>query len=343
MAGICLCGFGLLLMIFSRQDGLAGWLVALVFWSGLPIGSLALLMMMRVIPGGWNELLAAQGEAAVLLLPLAACAALPILVGVTALYTWSGADAASAFRAFYLTPLSFICRTILFFMVAGSTAFLLLRPRRPMFFVAPVGLIALVLFDSVIAVDWVMSLDTAFHSSGFGLYILSVQMTMALAWLIIARLLPGAEVKRISLLGGLLLTAMLLWAYFSFMQYFIIWSDNLSPTVAWYQRRSAGLWGAVEYAIGALQLGPAFLLLFPAMRQNRQWLLALSMIVLVGKAFEVAWLILPGASDDQQIAIPASLLAMMGLGLLSMAGWRVGFQWMAARHRSGTSERQVPA
>jgi hypothetical protein len=330
-------------MLFSQQDALAGWLVGLVFWSGLPIGSLALVMMMRIIPGGWNDLLAAQGEAAMLLLPLAACAALPILIGLTALYSWSGADAASAFRAFYLAPLSFICRTILFFIVAGSAAFLLLRPQRPASFVAPVGLIALVLLDSVIAVDWVMSLDPAFHSSGFGLYILSIQMTMALAWLIIARLLPGTEVKRIGLLGGLLLTAMLLWAYFSFMQYFIIWSDNLSPTVAWYQRRSAGIWGAVEYAIGVLQLGPAFLLFFPVTRRSRRWLLALSIFILAGKALEVTWLVLPGALDDLQIAMPASLLAMTGLGLLSVAGWRIGFEWMARRRRSQMSERQVPA
>ncbi|MDY0884424.1 hypothetical protein ACFPL7_00430 [Dongia soli] len=343
LAGICLCAAALLTMIFSKQDALAGWLVGLVFWSSLPIGALALVMMMRIIPGAWNDLLAVQGEVAVLLLPLAACAALPILAGLTALYPWSGADAASAFRAIYLTPLSFIGRTALFFLTSGAVAFLLLRMPRPAIFVAPVGLIALVLLDSLIAVDWVMSLDPAFHSSGFGLYILSIQMTMALACLIIARLMPGAEVERVGLLGALLLTALLLWAYFSFMQYFIIWSDNLSPNVAWYQRRGAGLWSLTEYAIGVLQLGPAFLLLFPITRQNRRWLVALSMIVLMGKALETAWLVLPDASGDARISIPAAILAITGLGFLSVAGWRVGSRRNEMRRQSTASDRQVPA
>ena len=54
-----------------------------------------------------------------------------------------------------------------------------------------------------------------------------------------------------SLLGKLLMTALLFWAYFSFMQYFIFWSGNLVPGVKWYAMRGHGIWAIAEYAMAA--------------------------------------------------------------------------------------------
>jgi hypothetical protein len=316
LAGLAACILALGISVADPR-ALAGWLAACLFWSSLPIGALVLAMMTRLIPGRWAAELRPLTDYALMLLPLAALSILPVLLAPSALYDWVHAAPESGFRAVYLTPWFFSLRTLAFFAVAMLLAVLLLNRRRDQSSLSAVGLIVLVLTNSMIATDWLMSLDAGFHSSGFGLYVLSIQVTIALASLILARLNePGA---RAGVLGGLLLTALLLWAYLAFMQYVIIWSGNLPEGVLWYQRRAAGFWSLVEYAIGALHLAPAFLLLFGAMRRSPSWLAALALSTLIGKAMEAAWLVLPARTDHGWPTAATSILAFAGLGCLTLA------------------------
>lgn len=321
-AGAAACAVALLLAFADGKAALAGWLTGFAFWSGLPIGALGLLMMMRLIPGRWREELSHPAENMLVLLPLAILAALPILIGLATLYPWVD-EANSGYRAIYLSPAVFVLRTILFFACLVALALLLIvRPgwSAP---VSSAGLVVYVLFTTTIAVDWLMSLDPSFHSSGFGLYVLSDQMTIALAVMIVLRLSSGASSEQPGLLGGLFLCALLLWAYFAFMQYVIIWSNNLPPSVEWYHRRGEGFWSAAEYAIAVLHLGPTFLLFFSPIRNGVRWLVALSFVVLVGKAIEIAWLVMPAAPAHATVGAVAALASMLGLGLLTIVAFRV--------------------
>jgi hypothetical protein len=322
VVGAGACVLALLIAIFDPHAAIAGWLVGFVFWGSLPIGSLALVMMMRLTPGGWREELEPPGEALLLLLPAAALAVVPVLVGMQTLYPWVG-EAKEGFRAVYMSAPFFVLRTVIFFVVTGLLAFLLLTRPAWSTPLSAGGLIVLVLLDTTIAADWLMSLDPEFHSSGFGLYVLCIQMTIALAVLILLRLSAGDAGERRGLLSGLLLCAMLFWAYFAFMQYFIIYSNNLPPEVAWYRRRAVGGWSAVEYAIAVLHLGPGFLLFFPPIRRSRGWLAGLCTLVLIGSFLEVAWLVLPDREGTTALDVLAAVLASFGLGLLA---------WTALEH-----------
>ena len=308
-----------LFLSYAAPGALGGWLAAFFFWSSLPIGALCLAAMMGLIPGAWRTELQTQARAALLLLPLAALSVIPVLVGLGSLYSWAGA-AGEGFRGIYLSPLFFIGRTAIFFAAAGGTALLLsLRPRSTA--IASAGLIVFVLLDTTIAVDWLMSLEPDFHSSGFGLYVLSIQATIALAFLILSRLFAGDTSERKGVLGGLLLTALLLWAYLAFMQYVISWSDNLPSSVSWYQQRGRGVWSIFEYAIAVLGLAPLLLLLFPPVRCSRTCLIALCLAVLAGKVLEAAWLVLPVTAGRSGPTAAATLLAFAGLGALNLAAF----------------------
>ena len=80
--GVVACAIALLLTFANGKAALAGWLTGFAFWSGLPIGALGLLMMMRLIPGQWREELSHPAECMLILLPLAAIAVVPILIGI---------------------------------------------------------------------------------------------------------------------------------------------------------------------------------------------------------------------------------------------------------------------
>jgi len=317
VAGLVACALALLLMLVDARAALAGWLTAFVLWSAVPIGALVLLLMVRLIPGAWREELEPPAQAMCLLLPLVLLAALPILLGAGALFPWAGV-AREGFQDVYLTRGFFALRMLLFLGALGTTAILLAARPAWSTAISSVGLIAITLLDTVFAVDWIMSLEPDFHSSGFGLYVLSIQVTTALAILVIVRLLTAGARARRQILAGLLLTALLFWAYFAFMQYVIIWSGNLPKVVAWYQHRGTGLWSVAEIIMCALGLAPTLLLFLPTARRSSAWLCVLAGAVLLGKAIEVAWLVMPPVSAIA-VTLPAALLTLGGLSAVSFA------------------------
>jgi hypothetical protein len=310
-AGLLLAGLG----VAAAGDGWAGWLAAFAFWSAMPIGALVIALMLRLIPGAWRAALGGAAEALLVLTPLAALAILPILAALPALYRWTALHE-TGFRGAYLGETTFVLRTVIFFALAGGLAMAAIRRPAWSAGAAAAGLIALVLADTIMATDWLLSRDPDFHSSGFGLYVLSLQATVAFAAAVLIRA-RRATPDHVGVLGALLLTALLLWAYFAFMHYFISWSENLPASAAWYQRRGAGLWSAVEIAVAVSALAPAFLLLFAPLRHGRAALAGLAALVLAGKALECAWLAIPDGGGGAAATLTA-LLAHAGFALLAL-------------------------
>jgi hypothetical protein len=157
-----------------------------------------------------------------------------------------------------------------------------------------------------------MTLDPEFASSGFGLQVIAYGACAALAAMILLRIAAG-PVRYPGVLGGLLLTLLLMWAYFAFMPFLIVWSGNLPDAVAWYAARET--WGAILALALASVLGgaPLLALLAPQVRNSERWLGWCAASVLGGKAIEFGWLALPGRG---LLALAASLLALAGLGCL---------------------------
>lgn len=296
----CLAG-ALLLAMLDARAALGGWLSGFILCSAVPLGALLLVMMMQLIPGSWRPELLPVALDTQWLLPAAAVAALPVLVATPVLYPWA-AEAIDGWRGLYLSPVGFALRTSVFFLAAIALSVALMSRPAAASALSAAGLIGFVLADTTVAVDWLMSLAAHFHSSGFGLYALSIQVTVAFAVLLIVRL-GGSPSDRTNLLGGLLLTALLLWAYLAFMQFFIIWSGNLSEGARWYLRRAEGGWAAVEWIMAASQLGPALLLFLAPVRRDRLWLIALSAVVVAGKALEIAWLVAPETGNPALLVV----------------------------------------
>jgi hypothetical protein len=286
-------------------------------------------MMAILVPGRWRDEIIAPAEALMVLMPLLGIGVLPILIGVGALYPWAGETGV------YLSTGFFVIRSIvLVAILIGLGGMLMLRPAWALPLSAG-GLILFVLLDTTLAVDWLMSLEPDFHSSGFGLYILAIQADVALSVVVLMRLrIPDAQP---GLLGALMLTALLVWNYLAFMQYLISWSDNLPEPVAWYRNRGTGVWSVAEYTIGALHLIPLILLFLTSVRTSRRWLRAIAGAVLPGNAIEVAWLVFPATETEAWLGAAVELLALVVLVALS-----VGFLAWIAQVRASRPQRHTP-
>jgi hypothetical protein len=322
LVGGVACALALVLVFLDARAALGGWLVAAVWIGSIPIGALGLLMMMRMIPGPWRDVLGAPTQRLTFLMPVAALAMVPVLAGVGRLYPWVDLPL-HGYRAVYLSVWTFELRTVVFFAAAIAVAVLL--PRAAGGALAAGGIIALTLYDTTVVIDWLMTLDPGFHSSGFGLYGMSIQYAIAVSALIVIRLTAGPA-EHINLLGALLITVLLTWSYLAFMQYLIVWSGNLPQGVAWFAKRGSAGWSVLEYVITISALGPLFLLFFLPVRTGRFWLVVLSFVVMLGKVGELAWLVLP-TTADASIGLASLVLAMIGLVALTLAV----LQWLPAR------------
>lgn len=311
LLGLLLCVLALLAVLIDARAALAGWLAALVLVSSVPLGALCLLMMVRIIPGSWRMELMEPCRVAVALAPALVLVALPVVIGMPWLFAWFDGGL-GGFKGIYLAPVFYGVRVLAILIGAAALGVALLSTAS--YRLAIVGLIAFVLLHGLLAVDLVLSLTPDYHSSGFGLYLLGVQALTALAVVTLWGL-PGASDP--SLYGKLMMTGLLFWAYFSFMQYFILWSGNLVPGAKWFAIRAHGIWAGAEYLIAALRLLPGLLLFFPPIRASRSWLQRLSIATLVGTAIEAAWLVLPSAGASPSIGLSAYLLAVAGLVLLA--------------------------
>ena len=303
----------LLLALVDPRAALTGWLGAAAFVAGLAEGALILLLMLALIAGRWREDLRGPARLLGALWPLAALAFVPVLAGMATIYPWFGAPPHSAFAGVWLNPLFFAARTIGWFVLGWFVAARALGEVSEGF--AAGMLIALVLATNFVASDWLMTLDPEFASSGFGLQVIFFDVCGALAAMILLRL-AGGPPRHTGVLGGLLLTLLLLWAYIQFMPFLIIWSGNLPGSVGWYLARRGTGWVAAIVIASLLGGAPLFALFAPQVRESRRWLGLCAAAVLVGKAIEFCWLALPGRGP---LALLAWLLALAGLGCLTLA------------------------
>ncbi|MBO9602760.1 MAG: hypothetical protein J7496_09665 [Novosphingobium sp.] len=294
---------------------LAGWLAAVTAVCALPAGALVLSLMMRLIPGVWGEELRLSTEAMTLLTPWAALAFVPVVAGLGAIYPWMRDAKLSALQQLTLTPLCFAAVSAVRFAALWALG-RRMRARRRTRATAAAGLVALPLLAGLAAFEWLLSLDPGFASSAFGLQFLERELTIAFAALLLLRLSLGRPPARPSVLGGLMLTLLLLWAYFEFLPFFINWSSDEPDGAAWYLARARGGWGVLLWIWAALSGVPLLALLFAKARNSVAALRWIAGTVIVGKLCELAWVTLPGFGIP---AIAVDVAATGGLALVCAA------------------------
>jgi hypothetical protein len=285
------------------------WLAAFEFWLAIPLGSLALLLAHALTGGRWGEAARPVLLAGVATLPLAGLAFLPLLAGLPHLYPWARGAGTPYLSPAFWTARGLAC--LVLWCVLG-----LLALRRPASRgLAAGGLILLGLSVTLAAIDWLMSLEAPWSSSIFGMLIAAAMLVIAVAFVALATTLrrPGAAAQEARAdLGGLLLAALLLWAYLHGMQLVIIWEENLPGEIGWYLHRLGHGW---QWAAGLVPLLgfalPFLLLLARDIKRRAGWLAGICLLVLASHMVESWWLVL--GSFPRGVALLAPV-AMLGLG-----------------------------
>lgn len=340
VAGLAVCGLG-----YAADHGqfARSYLMAFVFWSGVALGSLALLMISHLSGGAWGVVSRRIFEAASRTLPLLAVLFLPIALGLSDLYLWSQPDAVAAdpilqHKAPYLNDGFFLVRAVLYFVIWSGMAWLLsgwsrqqdegggtsLRMQR----LSGGGLVIYAITVFFMSVDWIMSLDPHWFSTIYGMLFMVGQGLSALAFTIavvvlLSRSEPFARIigaAHLHDLGKLTLAFVMLWGYLTFSQYLIVWSANLPEEIPWYLARMGGGWGWVGLLLvfGHFFL-PFFVLLNRDIKRNGRLILIVAVFILAIRFVDLFWLIGPPHGAHALTVHWLDLAAPLGVGGLFMA------------------------
>ena len=306
---------GWLAMGFAQADIMPSYLAAWLFWMGVPLGALPLVMAMEgagVVD--WPLLLVLRRL--LWLLPIGAIFAIPVLWRNRPLF--HRIDVVSPLPEAWMAPGVFVMRTIVILVVLSLFAALFsVVPRRPRLGLAILGLLLHVCLVSVAAVDWVMSLQPGIGSSAFGVLLMLSQAGIA-ACVASFALAFGTRDARLQKAPGMLLVVLLgSWAFVHFVQYLVVWSANLPAEVPWYLARTqpfgvATVWFAVVASLAALSLLPSALGRMPAV------VASIAATLLLVHLAETLWLVTPAFRGGFSVSL-ADLFAVLGLGGLMVA------------------------
>jgi len=352
LVAIVLCALG----AFVNLAGFwRAYLVGYVFWTGVSVGSLAIIMLHHLSGGGWGVVIRRPLEAATRTLPLMLVLFIPIAIAVVThtLYPWTVPEEQDLeiikHKAIYLNTPFFLARTLFYFAMWFMMAYFLnkyslqqdtepdprerRRLKEKMQTVSGPGILLFGLTVTFAAVDWVMSLEPEWFSTIYGLLIMVGWGLTALAFAIaVTVMLSKTEAlahvyqpRHFHDHGKLLLAFVMLWAYFSFSQFLIIWSGNLPEEIPWYLRRLFGGWGYVAVALVIFHFAlPFALLLSRDLKRHGRTLVKVALLVMVMRVVDLFWTIAPSA-----LAMPhhggAEAGAHGGGGLADIFGYALNF------------------
>jgi hypothetical protein len=352
------CGAG---WFFAPDAFFRAYLFGFVFFTGLSLGCLAIVMLQHLTGGAWGIPIRRILESGTRTLPLVALFFLPIAFGLQRLYPWArtddvAKDALLQAKEAYLNVPFFLARAAFYFAVWILFAWLLNRwsleqdhagspaLTRKLQMLSAAGLVAYGLTMTFASIDWVMSLEPHWFSTMYGVMIIAGQALNALAFVTGALILLSAQKPYAGFvktshyhdLGKLLLAFVMFWCYVAFSQYLIIWAGNLPEEIPWYLRRLSGGWGWLGAALVVLHFALPFLLLLPeGANRNPRILAGVAALVVLMRLVDVYWLVRPVFTQATAAAASThfqvhwlDLAAPIGIGGV----WLAVFLWQLEEH-----------
>jgi hypothetical protein len=244
-------------------------------------------------------------------------AAILALFALPEIYPWtkteSVKDPVVAGKAVWLNPSFFALRVVLCLALWGlayrilvSASFRQDRDHNPSITVrarrfAPLFMAIFAITITVVAFDWISSLEPAWYSDILGVYLFAGTFLAGLAATVLAVLflmargrLSGVEDDHVYNLGGFLFAFTVFWSYIGFAQYMLMCYANLPEEVFWYERRLQGPWLAVVFTLAIFHfLVPFFVLIPRDAKSDPRRLRWVAVLMLFSHWLDLYWMIFP--------------------------------------------------
>ena len=349
-------------------DGLRAWqalLVNFLFFAGLAQAGVVLSALLHATSSRWGRSLKRTAEATAAFLPIAFVILLVLLIGIRAWAPWVHNPVAA--KTLWLNIPFFVARQLVGFLLLTGLSLLYvyrsLRPdigmlhesgqqlatglsvrliagwrgtnvertvgQRAQDRLAVAVLIAYGWVFTLVAFDFVMSLDPHWFSTLMGGYYFIGNLFIGLAFL---ALVAAWGRERLAILdyvghhqlhdvGKLLFGFCILWAYMFWSQYLVIWYGDLPEETEFIYHRMHGPWAPVAWTVFTLSfLVPFIALLSRALKTRPKSLATIAAVTLVGMWLERFILVSPSLWHNGGVPLGVLEVLITG-GVLGLFGF----------------------
>ena len=311
---------------------LRAWLCSYLFWLGLPLAGITLVLVHDLSGGDWMATARPALDAAIITMPVASLAGIAAFVGLNSLYVWTRAGPELT-NTFYLNPTDFFIRYGVYVVLWNVLAAFALWRREGAAPIAPglswlsgLGLVALALSISFAAIDWILSLEPTFWSSIFAYTQAASWFNTGMAIVVLSIVLlawpAGERREHVSDLAKILLATTIFWAYVEFMQFLIIWEENLKTEIPWYLTRLNSGWKpAIYVSVGLGFVVPFLLLLWAPSKRNRGIIITACISIAISRVAHTWLLVMPEFSSPTPFSLDAAAMLALGGAMVLLFSW----------------------
>ncbi len=342
-AGIIGIILSLIGLVVNTEQFFFSYLTSFAFIASLVLGALFFVMVQHVTRSSWSVVIRRIPETISFQLIWLGLLFIPILFGMEFLYEWTrperiATDELTQHKLPYLNTPFFIIRNVIYFAVWGYLGYRLYKnsiamdlqtevavlDKKQRILSAP-GLLVFAFTVSFASFDWLMSMDSHWFSTMFGVYYfaMSFQTILAVVILLVLYLfrkgLLTNTIKKAHMhdLGAFLFGFTVFYAYIAFSQFLLIYYANIPEETLWYYYRFDGSWIFLAYLflIGRFAI-PFFLLLNRKAKTNYKLMMGVSIWIIMLQFAEMFWIVMPilhkGAISVHWLDI-SLLLAFFGI------------------------------
>ena len=347
LVGVGALGSLLGLLIDSRQFAFA-WLLAFMFYLGLGLGALFLVMIHHLFDAGWSVSIRRLCEhLACLLFPWLALMFVPIALLAPTLYEWMRLGAGQHDHALqakwplFTKPMWYGVSAVVFavwwWLSRGLRRWSLAQDRTGaaactyklrrysaggMFLFAVTLTLASILWMKALVHQWFSTMYGVYYFAGSVWFALATVYFLTMVFKRTGTLGAVLHEHQFYFLGTLMLAFTVFYAYIHFSQYFIIWNANLPEETYWYVVREKGNW----FYVGLVIIFGHFFLPFLAMlridlKLTFAWMAPLCVWAWLMHYVDLGFNVLPVVSPDgfpfPWVWLHLACLALMG-GVLAL-------------------------
>ncbi len=319
--GLLAVGFVLVIAAFSVDYTRASFnsLISFMFIFSLAIGSLFVVALEHIAGAYWSVPFRRISELLTSLLFVAPILAIPVLFDLHGIFHWSHVEAVEADsilsgKAAYLNESFFYIRFVVIFVILFLFRYLLVNSSfkqdmagggritkiNARISAAFMPIFAIVI--SIMAIDWLMSLEPHWFSTIFGVYYFAGTFIVALCILTLYvlylnkedMLIKGISSDHLYNFGALIFAFVNFWAYIAFSQYMLIWYANLPEETYWFIIRSENGWEIISLALILIHfVVPYVLILSQPSKSSKKRLKTVSYWLLGAHYYNLYWLVMP--------------------------------------------------
>lgn len=306
-------------LLTDTEQFFFSYLTSFVFIASIALGCLFFVMVHYITRSEYGVTLRRIPETFAANIIYVAVLFIPILFGMQYLFPWTDEvllanDQLIADKTPYLNTTFFIIRNVIYFAVWSFLGYKLYKNATTLDTsgdwgidtiqrkISAPGLFVFGFTVAFASFDWLMSLDPAWFSTMFGVYLFAMSFQVFFAVIILTVLYLHSKGLLVNTIRNVHLKDMsrlffgftVFYAYIAFGQFFLIYYANFPKSILWFYERFEEGYGTIAWALLFGKFVIPFLVMLPERAKGNMKIVGSMAVLIIALHFaEIYWIVMP--------------------------------------------------